>query len=113
MRLVSANEAWLWAARRYRDYAREHVGDEIAARQLRRVQSFLMIALTPRDKPIANPYRATISVLVMLMIALGVGTLFTKLGTSAVASRSGAWEIGAEIQPVEMPAPTSDIVAKR
>lgn len=108
-RLVHAHDAWVWAARRYRDYQTTHAGDPVAARQLRRLQGFLMVALAPRIKSARNPYRATVSVLVMLVIALGVGTVFTRLGFSSLGARD-SWETGVEVTalPDPDPAPVAD-----
>lgn len=97
-RLVHLHDAWLWAARSYREYAKAHTGDEIAQRQLKKLQGYLMITLAPREKPVRNPYRATISILVMMMLALGAGAAFTKLAGNNPAPDS-EWESGLAVAP--------------
>lgn len=103
-RLVHLHDAWLWAARSYREYAKAHIGDEVAQRQLKKLQGYLMVTLAPRDKPARTPYRATISILVMMLIALGAGTAFTKFAGSAAATSSDAdWESGIAVAPEAHP----------
>ncbi len=112
-RLVHAHGAWMWAARRYRDQAKLNAGDAVAARQLRRLQGYLMATLAPREKPARNPYRATISVFVMLLVALGAGTAFTRLASSSSANRTPVWSVGQEVEPVAEVAdvkPAADVV---
>lgn len=101
-RLVHLHDAWMWAARSYREYAKAHAGDPIAARQLKKLQGYLMVTLMPREKPVRNPYRATISILVMLMLALGAGTAFTRLAGSNPTQDSD-WESGLAVAPELQP----------
>lgn len=124
-RLVHAHGAWVWAARRYRDQAKLNPSDAIAARHLRRLQGYLMATLAPREKPAKNPYRATISVFVMMLIALGVGGVFTKMASSSItANQTPAWSVGTEVaaeteaeteeevqEPVPAPVLSPDVVA--
>ena len=94
---VRTYDAWSWAARCYRDHAKAHPGDVVAARQLRQIQAVLMAALTPREKPVKNPYRRTISILVMLVATLGIGTAYTQIAGSSLEQTHTA-EVG-EIAP--------------
>ena len=97
-RLVHLHDAWMWVARNYREYAKAHTGDEIAQRQLKKLTGYLMVTLAPRAKPMRNPYRATISILVMMMLALGAGAAFTRFATGNSNPDSG-WESGLAVAP--------------
>ena len=101
-RLVHLHDAWMWAARSYREYAKAHTGDVIAARQLKKLQGYLMVTLMPRQKPVRTPYRATISILVMMMLALGAGAAFTRLAGSSPEHDSD-WESGLAVAPELQP----------
>lgn len=117
-RLVHMHDAWLWAARNYREYAKAHPGDTVAARQLKKLQGYLMVTLTPREKPARNPYRATVSILAMMLIALGVGSVFTKMSGAGMSRSGSEWESGIAVSADEAPAevaqvpvPEADLVA--
>ena len=101
-RLVHLHDAWMWAARSYREYAKAHTGDVIAARQLKKLQGYLMVTLMPRQKPVRTPYRATISILVMMMLALGAGAAFTRLAGSSPEPDSD-WASGLAVAPELQP----------
>jgi hypothetical protein len=104
-RLVHMHDAFLWAARRYREYANDHTGDEMAARQLKKISGYLMVTLLPRERPARNPYRATISILVMMLIALGAGSVFTRFAGASIANRGDAdWEVGVRVSAETAPA---------
>ncbi len=101
-RLVHLHDAWMWAARSYREYAKAHTGDEIAQRQLKKLTGYLMVTLAPRAKPTRNPYRATVSILVMMMLALGAGTAFTRFA-SGNSGHDSDWESGLAVAPEAQP----------
>ncbi len=109
-RLVHLHDAWVWAARSYREYAKAHTGDEIAQRQLKKLTGYLMVTLAPRAKPMRNPYRATVSILVMMMLALGAGAAFTRFA-GGNSGQDSAWESGLAIAPESAPTePTEQVI---
>jgi ribosomal protein L40E len=76
LRLVAANDAYAWAAGRYRTRGR----DPVAVRQLDRLrraaEATLFAGATARPAAASAPYRATTAVLAMLVIAVAAGFLY-------------------------------------
>lgn len=106
LRLVTAHDAWAWAARRYKDYMQQHPGDALAQKHLRRIECGIWMkysAAAQHEKKRPMPYRATISVLTMLCIALGFGSLYTACLPSAINPQGktidGVVTVEAEVAP--------------
>jgi hypothetical protein len=83
LRLVIANDAWAWAANKYRSAARKRPDDEITAAQLKRVEKGLLattLALrTPRDTQGKTPYRGAVMFLAIGILALVIGGVWAKV----------------------------------
>jgi hypothetical protein len=77
MRLVAQHDAFAWAANRYRTKA----GDPIADKQLERIRKSAEITMMssafarPKD-PAKNPYRATVAMLVTLVLLIAAGLVY-------------------------------------
>jgi uncharacterized Zn finger protein (UPF0148 family) len=83
-RLVTKHQSFAWAAARYRDAGRAHKTDTIAERQLDRVRRAAEVTLfvsgTPRaDAPSAKPYRSTIAILGVLVVAIAMGLVYAMV----------------------------------
>jgi hypothetical protein len=79
LRLAQCHDAWAWAARRYRDRLRDDPEDSIGMRALHRLERGLTAGIVRVPTPMsARPYRTTVRLLVMLMIALGIGLAYTS-----------------------------------
>lgn len=96
MQLVAGAGTYAWLAGRYRTVLAERPGDAIATRQLDRLQKAAMATMfasaTARPDKSPGPYRATMTVLAMFIIAIVVGTIYAQLrssGSSADASSGG------------------------
>ncbi len=83
MQLVARHGIYAWAAGRYRDAAREQPDDPIARRQIERLQKaaeatmFASAATRPDRTP--APYRATVAVLGLMIVAIIVGFAYAIL----------------------------------
>src|SRR6185295_9672881 len=82
LRLVVANDAWAWAAAKYRSQARQRPGDAIADTQLKRVEKGLLATTLamrqPREKKGKTPYRGAIMFLAIGVAALVLGGMWAK-----------------------------------
>lgn len=81
IRLVATHGAFAWAAGKYQDACRQRAGDRVAARQLERVRrtaEAAMLASAAVRAVERPPYRSATAVLIMLVVALGAGTLYTR-----------------------------------
>lgn len=81
--LVAARGEYGWAAGRYREQARERVGDQVAPKQMdrirRAIEATMVVSATARDKPQASPYRNTAMLLAVLIVMLVVGMAYMFL----------------------------------
>lgn len=87
--LIAARGEYGWAAGRYREQARERVGDRVAPKQMdrirRAIEATMVVSATARDRPAASPYKNTAMLLAVLIIVLAVGMayMFIKSRRSA------------------------------
>jgi hypothetical protein len=92
LRLVTQYDCYIWAAGRYREVARANPNDAMARQQLERLRkaaeiTLLASATQPKDKT-PKPYRATIAVLAMLILALVAGVLYSMVLDNKMPSAS-------------------------
>jgi hypothetical protein len=80
LRLVTQHDVYAWAAARYRERLDANAGDAIAKAQLDRVrraaEATLMANATKRAADAPEPYRATMAVLGILIIAIIAGLVY-------------------------------------
>jgi hypothetical protein len=90
---VAAHRCYAWAAARYR----AHGHDPIATRQLERLrraaEATLLASATVRSDPATRPYRATVGVLAVLIVAIAVGLIY------AMVAREPSVRLGAPAAP--------------
>ena len=79
-KLVAARGEYGWAAGRYREQARERVGDQVAPKQMdrirRAIEATMVVSATTREKPQASPYKNTAMLLAVLILVLIVGMAY-------------------------------------
>lgn len=113
LRLVAEHDAYVWAAGKYRDAKRsqpaspspfrtypDHAIDAIADRQLDRMrraaEATLFASATARERRgRPSPYRASIGVIIMFVIAIAAGTVFMSIARP----KTGGGAAPAEAQP--------------
>jgi hypothetical protein len=80
LRLVTQNDAYAWAAARYRDRMRERADDAIAKAQLDRVrraaEATLAATAAARPSRVPEPYRRTVFLLGILIIVIIAGLVY-------------------------------------
>ncbi len=80
LRLVGYHDAWAWAARRYRMRLRDNPTDLVAPRALARLERGLSVGMMHVPDPaVGRPYRATMRLLILMLITLAVGMIYTKV----------------------------------
>lgn len=79
IRLVSQHDAFTWAAARYRTRAGDPIGDRQLARIRKAAEATLYASATMRKDNAPKPYRALVSVLIMLIVAAIAGLLFVMV----------------------------------
>jgi len=83
LRLVHVYDCYAWAAGRYRDVLRVAPGDTVAQRQVERLrkaaEATMMASARVKDDKGPKPYRATVAVLAMLVIALVAMLLYAVM----------------------------------
>jgi hypothetical protein len=82
--LTARSGAYAWAARQYRAAGRTRAGDPIVASQLTRLarmtEATLRASAAPRPTGApAKPYRATLAVLVLVVVIAGAGVVWAML----------------------------------
>jgi hypothetical protein len=94
LRLVTQYDGYVWAAGRYREVVRANPDDAIAKQQLDRLRKAAEITLlasaTVREDRGPKPYRATITVLAMMIIALIAGVLYAMVLDNRIPSATPA-----------------------
>jgi len=82
-KLVTEYGEYSWAAAKYREQARNRPGDELAAKQQeklkRALEAQLMVSSSKKDKPGAQPYKSTVTMLGVLVILLIIGMVYLFL----------------------------------
>ena len=108
LQLVATNDAYAWAAGRYRTRG----SDDIARRQLDRLrraaEATLLASATVRPEATARPYRATRRVLAVLIAMIAMGTLYAMV-LRGHAPPSSAGSIPARPLTFERPLPPAPI----
>jgi uncharacterized Zn finger protein (UPF0148 family) len=86
LRLVTHHDAYAWAAARYRERLRERAGDAVADRELARVRRAAEAALTvsaaTRQAKTREPYRSSMAILALLMLAAIGGLVYAMVRKS-------------------------------
>ncbi|MBA3822048.1 MAG: hypothetical protein H0X17_24395 [Deltaproteobacteria bacterium] len=89
LRLVTQHDAYAWAAGQYREAAQTRPADPVAQQQLDRVRRAAEVTLlttaTTRQSAAQTPYRATIAVLGLLVIA-AIAALIYAMARRGAAS---------------------------
>ena len=89
IQLVAANGTYAWAAGRYRTITTERPDDAIAKRQLDRLSRAAMATMfasaTPRRDTEPKPYRATMAILAMMIVAVVAGLLYAMVSSGKPA----------------------------
>jgi hypothetical protein len=96
LQVVASHGAYAWAAGRYRDAGRARAGDVIGPRQLDRLrraaEATLLASAGARPDPRTTPYRATMTILAMMVVAIIAGLLYAVVSqgstTTDTAGRS-------------------------
>lgn len=82
LRLIHANDAYAWGAAKYRS----RDGDPIAERYLQRVrkaaEATMLTSATARNVAEKNPYRNTIAMLVIVVLAIAGALLYAYIKSS-------------------------------
>lgn len=80
LRLATQNDAYAWAAARYRERTKATPGDAIAREQLDRVrraaEATLVANALARPSKTKEPYRGTMAILGLLIIAIIAGLVY-------------------------------------
>lgn len=79
LRLVASHNCYAWAAGRYRTRGRDPVAQRQLDRLRRAAEATLFASATARPDAQAKPYRATRSVLAILIVAVVVGLLYAAV----------------------------------
>jgi hypothetical protein len=104
LRMVAGHSAYAWAAGRYRTRARDPVARRQLERLRRAAEATLFASATARSEARASPYRASRSVLAILIVAVVVGLLYaTVIRDSAPPPRAPA----SPVRPLEPGRPVS------
>ena len=90
LQLVAANGTYAWAAGRYRSVTAERPDDAVAKRQLERLSRAAMATMfasaTARRDNEPKPYRATMAILVMMIVAIVAGLLYATVSSNSTPS---------------------------
>jgi ribosomal protein L32 len=82
LRLTTQHDAWAWAAARYREASRTRAGDQIALNYLRRLEKGIVVSTMglaqAREDKMPKPYRAATTMLVILIVVLVAGFVYSK-----------------------------------
>lgn len=92
LRLVTANDAYAWAAGRYRSKAGDPIGDRQLARIRKAAEATLMASRTEKRDAAPKAYRATVALLVFLLLAAIAGLIYTataRNGNAGSATPAG------------------------
>lgn len=79
---VASSGAFAWGAGKYQDVCRQRPDDALAARQLARVRRTAEAAMlaSAEVRPVVRaPYRNATAVLILLVLVLGAGTMYTTI----------------------------------
>lgn len=79
LRLVAQQDAYAWAAARYRTRAGDPIGDRQLARVKKAAEVTLYATATARKDTSAKPYRAVIAIVVILIALTVIGLLYVKM----------------------------------
>jgi hypothetical protein len=79
MRLVTANDAYAWAAQRYRSKPGDPIGERMLDRIRKSAEATLMASRAERKDTAPKAYRATVALLVFLLIAAVAGLIYTTM----------------------------------
>jgi ribosomal protein L40E len=82
LRLVTANDAYSWAASKYRGKAGDPIADRYLDRVRKSAEATMMTSATARNAEIKNPYKNTIAMLVILAVAILGGLLYAFVKSS-------------------------------
>ncbi len=78
--LIAARGEYGWAAGRYREQARERIGDPVAPKQMdrirRAIEATMVVSATTRETKQASPYKNTAMLLALLLAVLIVGMAY-------------------------------------
>lgn len=94
IQLVAAQGTYAWAAGRYRAIASERPEDAVAKKQLDRLSRAAMATMfasaAPRRDTQPKPYRATMTMLAMLVVAITVGLVYALVSKRGAGTTSGS-----------------------
>jgi hypothetical protein len=83
LRLVTQHDAYAWAAARYRDRLKEQPGDAVGTEQLERIkraaEATLVANAAVRDTKTPGPYRNTVLILVVFILAIVAGLIYSMV----------------------------------
>lgn len=79
LQLAAAHNCYAWVAGRYRTRSADAVAQRQLDRLRRTAEATLLASATARQEATARPYRATRSVLVILIVAVLVGLLYAMV----------------------------------
>lgn len=122
LRLVMTHEAYAWAARRYREYMEKNPCDAVAQKNLKRIQTGMWVkyaGAAQHEKKAPMPYRKTISILTMLCVALGFGTMYTACLPGAPAGSfegkqiDGVVTMSKDVAPIDQDALAFEDIGER
>lgn len=83
LRLVTQHDAYAWAAARYRDRLKDHPGDAVGTEQLERIkraaEATLVANAAVRDTSTPGPYRNTMLILAIFILAIVGGLIYAMV----------------------------------
>ncbi len=83
LRLITQNDAYAWGAAKYRSRAGEPIADKFLERVRKSAEATMMTSATARNVVEKNPYRNTVALLVIVVLAIAGALLYAKVKSSA------------------------------
>jgi hypothetical protein len=83
LRLITQNDAYAWGAAKYRSRAGDPIADRFLERVRKSAEATMMTSATARNVVEKNPYRNTVALLVIVILAIAGALLYAKVKSSA------------------------------
>jgi hypothetical protein len=82
LRLITQNDAYAWGAAKYRSRAGDPIADKFLERVRKSAEATMMTSATARNVVHKNPYRNTVALLVIVVLAIVGATLYAYIKSS-------------------------------
>lgn len=106
-RQVAAHNSYAWAAGRYRTRGRDPIAERQLDRLRRAAEATLLVSATVRPDAAARPYRATIGVLAIMVVAIVVGLAYALVMRDATPATPTAPAAAPQVRPLTPGHPVS------